>query len=310
MAAPGERVVKDFHLRRLNKPEEYRAAEDVHRLASGLGEEVPVGGPLLRAIQDQGGLVVGAFADIHLAGFAVGFLGWDGQSLYHYAHLVAVRPEYQHHRVGFRLMSFQRDEVVGQGLTSMRWTFDPLQSHHAFLFLRRLGAAIDGYHVHYYGQLATDPDRGSETDRVHASWALTDANVEQRLAGQLPSTADDARAVETAVPIVETDLGEHGLRIPTGVTEPSAPAVHLEIPFDITAIRTHEPASVRTWRHATRDAFRSALDSGYVIDDFAVVRVDRERRSFYLLRRRPATPPAAPSATSGGAAPAGGAEKG
>lgn len=308
MAAPGERVIKDFHLRRLNKPEEYRAAEEVHRLAGGLGEEVPVGAPLLRAVQDQGGLVVGAFADIHLAGFVVGFLGWDGTALYHYAHLVAVRPEYQHHRVGFRLMAFQRDEVLGQGLTSIRWTFDPLQSHHAFLFLRRLGAGIDGYRVHYYGQLATDLDRGSETDRVHATWTLTDPRVETRMAGELPSAADDARAVETSTPIVETDVGEHGLRVPTGVTEPSAPTAHLEVPFDITAIRTHEPASVRTWRHATRDAFRAALDAGYRIDDFAVVRRDRERRSFYLLTRRP--PPAegpAPASPQGG--PAGAADK-
>lgn len=306
MAQPGERAIKDFHLRRLNKPEEYRAAEEVHRLAAGLGDEAPLAASLLRAAQDQGGLVVGAFADIHLAGFAAGFLGWDGSSLYHYAHLVAVRPEYQNHRVGFRLMTFQRDEVIGQGLASVRWTFDPLHSRQAFLFLRRLGATIDGYLVHYFGQLATDLDRGSETDRVRAIWTLADPRVEQRVGGAVPTAADDERAVGAGQPIVETDVGEHGLRVPSGVTEPSAPTATLEVPFDITAIRTHEPGSVRTWRHATRDAFRAALDAGYSVDDFAVVRRDRERRSFYLLSRRP---PTGGEGRSGAGAPATPAEK-
>lgn len=296
MAAPGERTVKDFHLRRLNKPEEYRAAEEVHRRAAGLGEEAPLAAPLLRAAQDQGGLVVGAFADIHLAGFAAGFLGWDGTTLYHYAHLVAVRPEYQNHRVGFRLMTFQRDEVLGQGLGSIRGTFDPLSSRQAFLFVRRLGAGVDGYLVHYYGQLATDLDRGTETDRVQATWPLSDPRVVDRLAGALPTPAQDERALTEGQPIVETELGEHGLRVPTGVTEPSGATAHLEIPFDITAIRAHEPGALRTWRHATRDAFRAAMDAGYVVADFAVVRKDRERRSFYLFARRPAG--AAPSSAA------------
>ncbi|MCI4336588.1 MAG: GNAT family N-acetyltransferase [Thermoplasmata archaeon] len=294
MAAPGERTIKDFRLRPLNKPEEFRAVEEVQRLAWGLTDEPPVAAPIQRAMQDQGGLVIGAFADIHLAGFSLGFIGWDGTSLYHYSHLTAVRPEYQNHRLGFRLKTYQRDEVLQQGLATIRWTFDPLQSRNAFLYLRRLGAAIDGYLVHYYGQLASELDRGSETDRVRVTWTLADPRTEKRVAGTYPTPTEDETRLEAAAAIVETDVGEHGLRIPVAVTEPTAPTAHLEIPFDVGLLRIHEPASLRTWRHAARDAFRAALDSGYVIDDFAVVRRDRERRSFYFLTRRPSASPTPP----------------
>lgn len=291
MPAPGERVVKDFVLRPLQKPEEFRAVEEVQRAAWGLDEEPPVPVPVQRAMQDNGGLVIGAFADIHLAGFCLGFLGWDGTTLFHYSHMTAVRPEYQNHRLGFRLKSFQREQVMGQGLSLIRWTFDPLQSKNAMLNIRRLGATIDRYMVHYYGQMGSEVNRGLESDRVRVSWAVGTPAVEQRLQAASTDTAADLRRLDGTTPIVETDVSESGLRVPASVTEPSAARVNLEIPFDLAAIRTHEPAAVRSWRHATRDAFRSSLDGGYVVDDFAVVSQDHERRSYYFLSKPSAASP-------------------
>lgn len=282
-----------FRFRRLDKPEEFRAVEEVQRSAWGLVEEPPVPSPIQRAMQDHGGLVLGAFADIYLAGFALGFLGWDGKSLYHYSHMTAVRPEYQNHHVGFRLKAFQRDEVLRQGLSEVRWTFDPLQSRNAFLNVRRLGVRPVRYLVHYYGQMGSEVNRGLETDRLQVSWPLAEPRVERRLAGELPSPADDARRVGAASAIVETEVGPNGLRVPKAVGEPNGPEAHLEVPFDLGALREHEPEALRLWRHATRDAFRAAFDTGYAVDDFAVVSKEHERRSFYLLRREGPSPGAA-----------------
>ncbi len=282
-----ERAVRDFQFRPIQKPEEFRAVEEVQRLAWGLLEEPPVPSPILRAMQDNGGLVLGAFADIHLAGFCLGFLGWDGETLYHYSHMTAVRPEYQNHRLGFRLKRFQRDQVQAQGLSLIRWTFDPLQSRNAFLNIRRLGVEIDGYLVHYYGQMGSEVNRGIESDRVRAAWRITTPRVEERVAGRLPTAEEDAERLRRSVPILETDLGESGLRVPVSVTEPSAGEASLEIPFDLASLREHQPDALATWRHATRDAFRAALDAGYAVDDFAVVSREHERRSFYFLHRPP-----------------------
>jgi chorismate synthase len=293
-----EREVADFRFRRLDKPEEFRAVEEVQREAWGLTEEPPVPSPLQRALQDNGGLVVGAFADIYLAGFALGFLGWDGQDLYHYSHMTAVRPAYQNHHVGFRLKAYQRDEVLRQGLKVIRWTFDPLQSKNARLNVRRLGGRPDKYYVHYYGQMGSELNRGLETDRLRLTWEIASSRVGERLDGRLPTRDEDERALAAATPLVETDLGERGLRIPVAVQEPSAPRVHLEIPFDLATVREQEPDSLRRWRHATRDAFRAAFDAGYVVDDFATVSVEHERRSFYFLSAPaeggPAAAPAPP----------------
>ena len=280
-----------FRLRRLQKPEELRAVEEVQREAWGLEEEPPVPVPILRAMQDNGGQVLGAFVDIYLAGFSFGFLGWDGSILYLYSHMTAVRPPYQNHGLGLRLKEFQREETLRQGVNEIRWTFDPLQSRNAFLNVRRLGGVPVRYLVHYYGQMGSALNRGMETDRLLLRWDLNLPRVVERLGGQYPSAMEDAARWQRSEAVLLTEPGDRGLRTPVEVREPSGSDATIEIPFDLEAIREHEPDSVRKWRHATRDAFRLCLDLGFGVDDFAVVTQEHERRSVYFLRKAPAPAP-------------------
>jgi predicted GNAT superfamily acetyltransferase len=262
--APG---LGEFRLRRLEKPEEFRAAAELAQSSGATGGTGALPHALQRAMQDHGGLVLGAFVDIHLAGLSAGFLGWDGTTLYLYSHLTAVRPEYRHHGLGRRLKWRQREEVLGWGLSEIRWTFDPLESPQAYLYVHRLGARPDRYLVHHFGR--PEPGEGpvDETDRLRARW--------------------DEQRWREAPAIVETEVGEQGLRHPTAVTEPGAARAQLEIPFDLGLMREHEPSAIRPWRHAVRDAFRAAFDLGYRVEDFVVVSPEHERRSFYLLTRPP-----------------------
>jgi predicted GNAT superfamily acetyltransferase len=286
--------VREFRFRKLEKPEEFRQVLEVHRAVWG-DEGVPAA--LQRALQDNGGLVLGGFVDIYLAGFAISFLGWDGTTLYHHSHVTAVRPEYQNHHLGFRLKAYQRDEVLKLGLSEIRWTFDPLQSRNAWLNVRRLGGMPDRYFVHYYGQMADTLNRDMETDRLRLRWEIATPHVEERLGGLFPTAEENLARWNRSVAIVETEVGDKGLRLPTAVGEPSGETAHLEIPFDLETVREHEPGLLRQWRHAVRDGFRAAFDLGYRVDDFAVITRDHERRSFYFL-----APPS--KETPGSAAPA------
>jgi len=286
-AAHGEDRVRGFRFRRLEKPEEFRQAEDLQRSISDVESTAAVPASLQRVLQDNGGVVAGAFADIYLAGCCVATLGWDGTTLYYYAHLTVVRPEYQNHHVGYRLAAFLRDEVLRQGLDEVRWAFDPLSSRAAWLSVRKLGGSPDRYFTHYYGQPPDDAGGGLETDRLRVRWEIATPSVEQRLAGVGPTRDQALQRWRTSGAIVETETGESGLRLPTAVSEPSGASAHLEVPFDLQSIREHEPASLRRWRHAVRDAFRAAQDLGYVVDDFAVITEEHERRGFYLLAKGP-----------------------
>jgi predicted GNAT superfamily acetyltransferase len=283
-ASPVRANVREFRFRKLEKPEEFRQVLEVHRAVWG-DEGVP--SPLQRAFQDNGGLVLGAFVDIYLAGFAISFLGWDGTTLYHHSHVTAVRPEYQNHHLGFRLKAFQRDEVLKLGLSEIRWTFDPLQSRNAWLNVRRLGGVPDRYFIHYYGQMGDSLNRDMESDRLRLRWEIATPRVEQRLSGLFPTVEENLARWKESVAVVETEVGDQGLRRPTAVAEPTEKLAHLEIPFDLATVQEHEPDGVRPWRHAVRDGFRAAFDAGYRVDDFAVITTDHERRSFYFLSSGP-----------------------
>jgi predicted GNAT superfamily acetyltransferase len=283
-----------FRFRRLQKPEEFRAAEEIQREALGMEGESPTAVTVQRAFQDHGGQVLGAFADIYLAGVTVGFLGWDGGQLYHFTQVTVVRPEYQNHHVGFQLSAFLREEVLRQGLPLIRGLLDPLQSRAAHLALRRLGAVPDQYYTHLYGQLDAASDRGLETDRMRWSWALSSPSTEVRMAGQLPTVQEDQARFERSSAIIETEVSDEGFRRPAVVAEPEGPLAHLEIPFDLGVVRDNAPTLLRPWRHAVRDAFRAALDLGYQADDFAVINLEHERRSFYFLTKTEAPSPAKP----------------
>ncbi len=288
-----------FRLRRLEKPEEFRQVDAVHRAVYGEDATDSVPTPLQRAVQDNGGLVLGGFADIHLAGYTVAFLGWDGATLYEYVHATAVRPEYQNHHLGFQLHAELRQQVLQLGLSEVRLAFDPLQSRNAWLFVHRLGGRPDQYLHHYYGQMPDAVNRGIESDRIRLVWTLSSPLVQQRLEGSYPSREEDEARWKSATPLVRTEPGESGVRLPVEVQEPDRPVAHLEIPFDLALVREHESAALGRWRHATRDAFRAAADLGYSVDDFVIVRVDHERRGFYLLsltaaREVPPVPEAAP----------------
>ena len=291
--------VEGFRFRRLEKPEEFRQVAEVERAVVGADSaalgSLPVG--LQRVLQDNGGLVIGAFADIYLAGISASLIGWDGATLYHYSLLTAVRPEYQNHHLGFQLKAAQRDEVLRIGLKEIRWVFDPLQSRTAWLHVHRLGARPDRYFPHYFGQLSDPANEGLETDRMRAVWSLESPDVIARLAGSGPSAKDNEARWGRSSRMVETEPGESGIRVPTAVAEPEGPSAHLEVPFDLALVRQHEPKSLRRWRHAARDAFRAATDLGYAVDDFVVVAPEHERRSFYLLSLANSRPDGAPSSS-------------
>ncbi|MGI0068332.1 MAG: GNAT family N-acetyltransferase, partial [Thermoplasmata archaeon] len=213
MASP-EKKADPFRFRRLGKPEEFRQLEEVQSAAFGSGPEGALTVPLQRALQDNGGLVLGAFVDIYLVGFTIGFLGWDGRRLYHYSHMTAVRPEYQNHQVGLRLKRYQREEVLAMGLEEVRWTFDPLRSRNARLNVRRLGARPASYLPHYYGRLDDAANHDLETDRLRLVWRITSPTVVDRLEGKLPTKEQDHDRWISSSPIIQTEPGESGIRVP------------------------------------------------------------------------------------------------
>jgi chorismate synthase len=273
-------------IRRLATPEEYRAAEEVQRAAWGTtGAAAPA--PIERAINDNGGLALGAFDGERMVGMSLGFLGREGTSLFHYSHLTGVRPEYQNRQVGWRLKCRQREEALGAGLNEIRWTFDPLQAKNAHFNVHRLGGVPDRYYPRYYGVMSDALNAGMETDRVRLRWHLASPRVVGRIEGTAPPRSEGAERWSDLSSLVETAPGSTGVRQPRGLRSPTEKNHLLEIPADLADARARDPSGARAWREAVRDAFAAAFEAGYRVEDFGVVGEGAERRAFYLLERSP-----------------------
>lgn len=237
---------------------------------------------LITAIKN-GGLLVGAFANAQMLGFAFGFLGSETvngtRRLKHTSHMLAVVREAQGHGVGARLKWFQRDEALKQGLDLMTWTFDPLQAGNAHLNLARLGAIARRYFRNAYGEMTDALNAGIASDRFEVEWFLTSPRVA-------------ARATETR----QTEEMKHLPRVYTiEWTADALPRIVSERPLEGETLLVEIPANLYTvkrrnlplaieWREKTRASLERAFEMGYAATDFFNATDAQGRaQSFYVL---------------------------
>lgn len=127
---------------------------------------------LLSAIERNGGVALGAWVNDEPAGFVFGFVAHAPDvGFYHYSQAAVVDDRFQGMRIGRALKLAQRDHVLRQGLTRMRWYFDPMRSRNAHFNLVVLGAEAIALERNLYG-VGMGRDRGFPTHRLVADWLL------------------------------------------------------------------------------------------------------------------------------------------
>lgn len=139
-------------VRDINGQAEMRFVEELQKDVWGLPDLDIVPLTQLVAAKASGGVVIGAFDQDTLAGFAYGFAGYEEGRVTHHSHMLAVRPEYRSFNIGYLLKLAQRERVLEQGIERMTWTFDPLQSLNAYFNFNKLGGVSERYFVNFYGE--------------------------------------------------------------------------------------------------------------------------------------------------------------
>jgi len=113
-------------IRDIDSVAELHVVEELQREVWGIPDIEVVPLSQLVAAKASGGVLVGAFDGEDLVGFAYGFVGYERGTVVHHSHMLAVKPAYRAHDLGFRLKAAQRERVMQQGIEVMTWTFDPL----------------------------------------------------------------------------------------------------------------------------------------------------------------------------------------
>jgi predicted GNAT superfamily acetyltransferase len=269
---------------RLNSTEQLKRCEEVQEKIWGSD---PIPYTLLRAIQDSGGLVLGAYDDRgEMIGVLVGFLGMKEGRLVHYSHICGVVEEARFRDVGFQLKSEQRRFALSQGLDLVVWTFDPLQGANAYFNLHKLGAVARKYLRNYYGLMEDRLNAGMESDRLLAEWWIRSSRVEASLRGERPFRSVGQLLEQGAELATETEEVAPGLRrLASHALGLKAGALLIEIPESINAIKQRDLGLAIEWRNRTRELFEHYLSRGYVATDLISEKQGEGRRNFYLLER-------------------------
>ena len=124
-----------------------------------------------------GGLVLGAFDDDRLVGFAAATPGIRERQPYWYSQMLAVKEGCRDSGIGLDLKLAQRDHARQRGIRLIDWTFDPLESKNAHFNITKLGVIARSYYVNLYGATLSRLQEGLESDRLIAEWWLDQPRV-------------------------------------------------------------------------------------------------------------------------------------
>jgi predicted GNAT superfamily acetyltransferase len=228
------------------------------------GEEQAVPREMVRALAESGNVPYGAFAGDELIGFVLGWAGVDpGEGLHVHSHMLAASPHRRHRGVGYALKLAQRAQALDQGISLVRWTFDPLVARNAYFNLHKLGAVVDRFERDFYGEMRDSLNRGDRSDRFVVRW-----DVREPPGPWTVPLAGDPTLLRR---------GEDGR--PDRVDRMDAYAAVVEIPAEHAELRASDPDLSRRWRDAVADAAEECLARGMVGASFL-----RERSAYVFGR--------------------------
>jgi predicted GNAT superfamily acetyltransferase len=249
---------------------------------------VGAGSEVLQVTQKYGGVVLGAIAKGKLLGFLYAFLGRYHERLVHWSHMMAVEKRHRDKGLGFRMKLAHRKLALEEGIKSICWTYDPLQSRNAALNIARLGVRVEEYLPDCYGPFASLLEKGLPSDRFVVNWQIGRARVARRLRGPW------LRHVNLNLPrINETCRNNEGFIVNREIRFSFAePRLLLEIPANTDEMRVRALKLARQWRLETRRIFQHAFESGCRVLDFVTTGTGDDKRAFYLLSGARARGPA------------------
>jgi predicted GNAT superfamily acetyltransferase len=180
---------------------------------------------VIRALAASGNVPWGGADRDRLVGFVLGWAGVDAEGLHVHSHMLAAVPDRRHRGIGYALKLAQRAQALDQGISVMRWTFDPLVARNAWLNVGKLGALVDRFERDYYGEMTDELNAGERSDRFMVRWEL----------GRPPGPR----------------------QVPSAATE-------IAIPSDLYELREGDPGRASRWRDEVAVAAEEALARGEV----------------------------------------------
>ncbi len=269
--------MRRLQIRLLKGHKEFQECELIQKAVWG---SLGVSSEVMSVTQKYGGAVLGAVVRGKIVGFIYAFLARRKSRLIHWSHMMAVEPRYRDLGLGFRMKLAHRRLALEQGLASICWTYDPLQSRNAALNISRLGGRVEDYLPDCYGHFPSLIEKGLPSDRFVVNWRIASSAVERRLQEGVHLPRD------LSLPRVnKTRLNAQGFLENRAISlEMRCPRLLVEIPANTDAMRVYSLRLARHWRMETRKIFQRYFVARYIVEDFLAPSSATEGRCYYVLR--------------------------
>lgn len=266
-------VLEEITIKKIKNVEDLENVVEIEKSAWGMPdykETTPV--HILKAIVENGGIILGAFDKNKMIGFNMGWAVGCGEKQYFYSHMTGVLQEHKYKNIGYRLKLTQREEVLKLGIKLIKWTFDPLQSLNLNFNLEKLGAIGRIYKENYYGNIRDSINEGLETDRFEAEWFISSNYVNNKIQGKIKTPPFEDLKESGAFIAVEREIrgevkNDKQVQIEVPIKnnfKQESKVVLIAIPKDVSSIRDFNKELAKTWRIYTRDAYKFYLSNGYI----------------------------------------------
>ena len=216
------------------------------------------------------GLVLGAYSNEKMVGFVVCLPTREAQTLY--GLIMGILPEFQNTEVGNKLGIKVLEKCLKQGVNKICWTYDPLESLHAHLYLNKWGAVVVKYEQNYY-QLSDKQSNKVPMDRFIVDCSMVSNRVIERINQKVvPPSVLEAKKL---YPVATADF------------MPTEKAVLVEIPSNFNQLLKSHLQQAIDYRLKTRKIFEEYINGrSYFITKMYSEEINGVRHSFYLLEKR------------------------
>lgn len=241
-------------------PHEVEQTVDLHGLIWDTDDRDAIPSHIIVALLHAGGILLGAFDEEQIVGFALAFPALRNGQVILWSHVTGVLPAYQGRGIGKQLKLKQRELALEKGYSCIAWTFDPLQVGNANFNFHHLGCISYAYHVDFYGTVNDGLNKGLPTDRFEVDWVITSQEVNDRLRGKVRDYPLEQMPFVLSIDGDELPVVEALDEMP--------PYLLAVIPRNINRLRKEKLPVALQWRQSTRHVFTTLFRQGYRVIDF------------------------------------------
>lgn len=251
---------------------------NLHKTIWGLEDLEITPSHIYTATNHAGGCTLIASDNDIPVGYLYGFPGVDANhEPYFYIHNIGVLQKYRSLGIGMHLMLELRKLLINEGYCLVKWTYDPLETLNASLYIGKLGGITNDYVEDYYGEMNDDINKGIPSDRLNIYWHIRSTHVVDKLKriNQKRSVVFDGRYCINAI-------GEDDCPIDIPVAY-NKQRYYLQSPANYHFLKQKTENTVCKWRMNLRKHMQKAFAEGLYITDT----IYTQKKFFYLLSQSP-----------------------